>query len=68
MRFTAKLEPLEQLEFLEPVLRRGGKSAIDNDDLASDESIVQDQAQHAVGNVLFRAAALEGRVSRAASH
>ena len=44
------------------------KAAIDDDDLAGDEAVVQDQAQHAVGNVVFGAATLERRIFGAPRH
>src|SRR6266542_2469165 len=39
-----------------------GEPAIDYNDLAGDEAVMQNKAQHAVGYVIFSAAALERRV------
>src|SRR5512135_3080728 len=44
------------------------KAAVNDDDFAGDETVMQDQAQHAVGDVVFRAAAFERRVFGAAGH
>jgi hypothetical protein len=42
--------------------RRARKSPIDNDDLAGHEPVMQNQAQHAVRNIVLRAAAFERRI------
>ena len=47
---------------------RADEAAVDNDDLAGDEAIVQDQAEHAVGDVVFGATAFERRVFGAPVH
>src|SRR4029450_12851777 len=44
------------------------ETPIDDNDLAGDKAVMQNQAQHAVGYVVFSAAALERRVFGPARH